>query len=146
LDYKEEIELNKFDNIRVVTNPLIRWIFIIAGFIFVIIGIIGMFLPLLPTTVFLLLAAACFARSSEKFYIWLHTNKYFGKYISSYRAGNGMTVRSKIMAISVLWITILISVYFSMDKLYIVILLLAILAGVTIHLIKIPTTKINEQE
>jgi uncharacterized membrane protein YbaN (DUF454 family) len=63
------------------TNSLSRWVLIITGTLFVGIGTIGIFLPLLPTTPFLLLAAACYARSSHKFYNWLLNNKYFGDYI-----------------------------------------------------------------
>jgi uncharacterized membrane protein YbaN (DUF454 family) len=134
------------NKLKVSQNPVVKLIFMIAGFVFVAIGIAGMFLPLLPTTVFLLLAAACFARSSEKFYNWLHTNKYFGRYLSTYRSSGGMSKASKVNAIIVLWLTILASAYFSLDKIYIVILLFIIAIGVTIHLIRIPTIKEHAQE
>ncbi|MCC6972236.1 MAG: YbaN family protein, partial [Phycisphaerales bacterium] len=67
------------------------------------IGILGMFLPVLPTTIFFILAAWCFARSSEKFHHWLHHNRLFGKYLRNFRNGHGMTLGSKIFSIAFLW-------------------------------------------
>ena len=127
--------------IKLATNPLARWIFIVSGFVLTGIGIAGMFLPLLPTTVFLLLAAWCFARSSERFYDWLHKNKLFGKYLSDYSSGKGMTIGSKIFSIVFLWTGILYSVFFATELLYIRILLLIIAAGVSWHLLAIKTSE-----
>jgi len=116
-------------------------VLLIGGFVLVGVGILGMFLPLLPTTIFLLLAAWCFARSSERFYRWVHYNRLFGKYIRDYQTGKGMTLLSKIVSISVLWIGILISAYWGTDVFYIRLLLLAIALGVTWHLVVIKTNK-----
>ena len=126
--------------VKITSNPFLRWLFIISGFLLTGIGIAGMFLPILPTTVFLLLAAWCFARSSEKFYNWLHKNKFFGKYLSDYRSGRGMTLGSKIFSISFLWTGILYSVFFATELLYVRILLLLIAIGVTWHLLAIKTS------
>ena len=123
------------DEIKLVENPVLRLLLFISGFILIGVGVLGMFLPLLPTTVFLLLAAWCFARSSERFYRWVHYNRLFGKYIRDYQTGRGMTKGSKIVTISVLWIGILISAYWGTDSLYIRLLLIAIAAGVTWHLV-----------
>ena len=68
------------------------------GSTFVAIGTIGIFVPGLPTTVFMILAAACYIRSSEKLYNWLIQNKTFGKYIKDFREGKGMPRRAKIIA------------------------------------------------
>lgn len=130
----------KKEEFRPHDNPVIRWVLITAGVLLVAIGIVGVFLPLLPTTVFFLLAAWCFARSSEKFYRWLHNNKLFGKYISDYRAGRGMTIKSKVISISVLWAGILASGLFLTENLYVRILLVFIAVGVTWHLAAIKTT------
>lgn len=136
--------MNKIENIdelKINSNPLVRWILLISGTILLSIGILGMFLPLLPTTVFFILAAWCFARSSEKFYHWLHHNKFFGKYLSSYRRGNGMTIMSKTVSLLILWAGIGYSVIFATSILYIQILLLAIAIGVSWHLLSIKTMK-----
>ena len=71
---------------------------ITTGTFFVGLGIIGIFLPLLPTTPFLLLAAACYARSSKRFYNWLLNNKWFGNYIKNYRERKGIPLQIKIIS------------------------------------------------
>ena len=120
-------------------NPVVRWVLLIGGFVLVGIGVLGMFLPLLPTTVFFLLAGWCFARSSQKFHNWLHNNRFFGKYLANYRSKNGMTRGSKLFSIAFLLLGISISVLFLTDNLYIRILLAAIAIGVTWHLLAIKT-------
>ena len=123
------------------SNQLFRWILIIAGTIFLGFGIIGIFLPILPTTPFLLLSAACYARSSQRFYNWLMNNKWFGNYIKNYREGRGVPLKFKIFTISLLWITILTSIYFIINNFWIEIILIMIAIGVTIHIITIKTYK-----
>ena len=120
-------------------NPVMRWVLLISGFVLVGIGVLGMFLPLLPTTVFFLLAAWCFARSSERFHFWLHNNRLFGKYLSNYNKRGGMTLGSKIFSIAFLLAGISVSVLFLTENLYIRILLAAIAVGVTWHLLAIKT-------
>ncbi|HMS66463.1 MAG TPA: YbaN family protein [Ignavibacteria bacterium] len=134
--------MNNPENIKelkIHSNPLLRWILIISGVLLVGIGILGMFLPILPTTVFFLLAAWCFARSSEKFYKWLHENRLFGKYLSNYSRGNGMTLKSKAFSLSVLWLGIGYSSIFATSLLYVRILLLLIAVAVTWHILAIKT-------
>src|SRR3990172_11309199 len=130
--------INK-DEIKLVENPVIRWVLFISGFLLLGLGIAGMFLPLLPTTIFLLLAAWCFARSSERFYRWVHYNRLFGKYIRDYQTGKGMTFRSKIINLLILWAGILISAYWGSDNFYIRLLLIVIAIGVTWHLVVLKT-------
>ncbi|MPM05077.1 Inner membrane protein YbaN [bioreactor metagenome] len=120
---------------------LLKAFLIVIGFIAVGLGILGMFLPILPTTPFLLLAAACFAKSSDKFYHWLLNNRWFGSYIKNYREGKGIPLKIKIMALSFLWSTILISIVFFLDNIHVQVLLFAIAAAVTIHISLIKTKK-----
>ncbi len=89
---------------------IIRIIWILLGSLFVAIGTIGIFVPGLPTTVFLILAAACYVRSSERLYNWLIRNKRFGKYIKDFREGKGMPQRAKIIALSMMTIFILLAI------------------------------------
>jgi len=89
---------------------IIRIFWILLGSLFVGIGTIGIFVPGLPTTVFLILAAACYIRSSEKLYNWLIKNKTFGKYIKDFREGKGMPQRAKIIALSMMTIFILLAI------------------------------------
>ena len=90
---------------------LIRILWITLGSTFVAIGTIGIFVPGLPTTVFMILAAACYVRSSEKLYNWLIRNKTFGKYIKDYREGKGMPMRARIFAQSMMTIFIFLAVF-----------------------------------
>jgi uncharacterized protein len=130
-------------DVKISLKPIVRWTLLFAGTVFVGIGILGIFLPLLPTTVFLLMAAWCYARSSKKFYDWLHHNKFFGKYLKNYREGKGITVASKIFIIAVLWGGILYSI-FATQSIAIQLLLLTIAIGVTIHIVVIPTDRSNQ--
>ena len=82
--------VKKSNQMDLISNKFFRFLLIIAGTIFLVFGIIGIFLPILPTTPFLLLAAACYARSSKRFYNWLMNNKWFGNYIKNYNEGRGV--------------------------------------------------------
>ncbi|RRV07960.1 DUF454 domain-containing protein [Pseudomonas sp. v388] len=89
----------------------VRYILLGIGWLSVALGVIGIFLPILPTTPFLLLAAACFARSSPRFYNWLVNNKRLGPWIGDYLQGNGMPVKAKVYAIGLMWASISLSCY-----------------------------------
>jgi len=117
----------------------VRALWITAGTISLALGIIGIVLPVLPTTPFLLLTAYCYDRGSERLHKWLMDNRVFGDYIRNYSEGRGIPMRAKVTAISVLWVTIGISAYFFMPWLWVRILLIMIAVAVTIHLIRLPT-------
>lgn len=119
--------------------PIRKTLLIIIGWISVVLGVIGIFLPLLPTTPFLLLAAACFVRSSPRFYQWLVDHPRLGKYIIYYLNGQGIPVKAKIMAISLIWITIGSSVIWIVPIFWVRVLLLIIAVSVSIYLIRQPT-------
>ena len=90
-------------------NPLLRYCLLTIGWLSVALGMLGIFLPLLPTTPFLLLAAACFMRSSKRFYLWLVEHPRLGPWIRDYLAGEGIPRKAKIYAISLMWVSIGIS-------------------------------------
>ena len=119
----------------------VRILLIIAGTLFMGLGIIGIFVPVLPTTPFLLLAAACYARSSQRFYDWLLSNKYFGNYIRSYLERKGIPLKVKVLTIILLWITIGSSVAFAVQSLVVRLILVLIALGVSIHILCIRTLK-----
>ena len=85
---------------RETKNPVAKILWIILGSFFVVVGAIGAVVPGLPTTLFLILAAACYIRSSQKLYDWLITNKTFGPYLKDYREGKGMPKNAKILAVN----------------------------------------------
>jgi uncharacterized membrane protein YbaN (DUF454 family) len=125
----------------VTASRIVRGLLIFAGTLFVGLGVLGIFLPLLPTTPFLLLAAACYARSSNRFYHWLLNNRWFGKYIKNYREERGIPSRVKISTISILWITIALSAYFATESFLVRAILILIAMGVTIHILAMRTLK-----
>lgn len=124
---------------RVHRNRVIRQMLVVAGTIFVGLGILGIFIPVLPTTPFLLLAAACYARSSERFYQWLLNHRWFGNYIKTYQEGKGIPLRAKAISISLIWLTILSAVLFIVHPFIVRIILIVIAAGVTLYLLSLPT-------
>jgi uncharacterized protein len=95
---------------RVARNPILRYVWLGLGLFFTGLGFLGYILPGLPGTVFILIAVYFFARSSPRFYNWLLNNKMFGTLIRDWRAGKGLSLKAKLMAISVIALTISISV------------------------------------
>jgi hypothetical protein len=89
----------------------VRFVLQAIGWLSVALGVIGIFLPVLPTTPFLLLAAACFARSSPRFYSWLVNHKRLGPWIRDYLDGNGIPLKGKVYAIGLMWTSIGVSCY-----------------------------------
>lgn len=123
-----------------------KYLLITAGVISLTLGTIGIFLPLLPTTPFLLLSAACFIRSSERLYNWLINHKLFGKYIKNYIKYRAVSIKLKVCTIALLWATVSISIL-SIDIIWIRILLVIIAVGVTTHLLMLKTMdKIQVEE
>ncbi len=120
-------------------SPLKKWTLIIAGSISLGLGVLGIFLPLLPTTVFLLIAAACYARSSDRLYEWLLSHRLFGSYIRNWREHKAITRRTKITILSVLWGTLAITGFFAVHLLLIRLVLLAVGIGVTTFILNIKT-------
>jgi uncharacterized membrane protein YbaN (DUF454 family) len=116
-----------------------KWTLVISGIIALGLGVLGIFLPLLPTTVFLLIAAACFARSSDRLYDWLLTHKWFGPYIRNWREHKAMPVKSKIVILVLLWVTLSFSAFWVIDIFAVRILLLLIGAGVTLFILRMKT-------
>jgi uncharacterized protein len=111
----------------------------LIGGIAVVLAILGVFLPLLPTTPFLLLASACFARGSTRLHTWLLNNRVFGKYIRNYEQGRGIPLRGKVTALGMLWASIGYSAY-TVGNTALVALLISIAIGVTIYLcVFVPT-------
>jgi uncharacterized membrane protein YbaN (DUF454 family) len=121
-----------------------RRLLIGAGTLSTALGIIGVFIPILPTTPFLLLAAACYMRSSERFYQWLVNNRVFGSYIRNYIEGRGMPIRMKIFTILLLWLAIGLSITFGVQNIVVRIVLICIAIGVTAHIALIKKRKVED--
>jgi uncharacterized membrane protein YbaN (DUF454 family) len=119
-------------------NPVIRYILFTIGWISFVLGIIGILLPVLPTTPFLLLSAACFLRSSPRFYIWLTEHRWWGKYIRYYLNGEGIPRRIKILIIVMLWITILTSALLIVKIHWLSVMMISVATVISIYIFRQP--------
>ncbi len=116
-----------------------KYLFIILGSISLGLGLLGIFLPVLPTTPFLLLSAALYMRSSSALYQWLITHPRLGTYILLFREQKALPLRIKIISITMLWTTILLSCYLTWQYRWIPCLLIAIAVAVTYHILSFKT-------
>jgi len=123
-------------------NPLLRVLWVGLGCLFVGLGAIGAVVPGMPTTVFLVLAAACFIRSSQRLYDWLISNKTFGPYLKDYREGKGIPRRAKVLALSMIVIFVSFAVFYAIEVTQIKILVGFIgLIGFLFVFFKVPAAK-----
>jgi uncharacterized protein len=122
-------------------SRLIRTLLIALGSVSVGLAVLGIFLPILPTTPFLLLAAWCYARSSRRFYVWLMTHRIWGKYLRDYTSGKGVPLRLKMWTLTLLWAAIFVSAFLVVEKTWVRVLLIVIACGVSIHILRIRTMK-----
>lgn len=129
---------------KVERHHLVRLLFLVAGLLCVGLGLLGALLPLLPTTPFLLLAAACFARSSTRMHHWLHHNRLFGAYIQRYRAGDGMPLRAKVMTLLVMWLSLGYSAVVAVPAHWwpLAVILLLIGVATTVHILRLKTYRL----
>lgn len=121
-------------------HRLVRWFFVGLGSLLVGIGVLGIFLPLLPSTVFFLMAAGCYGKSSPGAYRWLTTNRFFGRHLKDYKEERGATLGAKVMSIGSLWVGIGLTEYFVGD-LWIRLALGLIAIAVTVHLVRLRTIR-----
>ncbi len=128
--------------VREVKNPLVRFLWVGLGCLFVGLGAIGAVVPGMPTTVFLVLAAACFIRSSQKLYDWLISNKTFGPYLKDYREGKGIPLRAKVLALSLIVIFVSFAVFYALEVIQIKVLVGLIgIIGFLFVFFKVPAAK-----
>lgn len=119
------------------SSPVIRALFVILGLVSFGLGVLGIFLPLLPTTPFLLLSAYLFVRSSSRLYQWLINHRVFGRYIHDYIEKRSIPKRVKWYTLALLWASILWCIASLELGNLPRILLLAVAVGVTIHVVKL---------
>ena len=123
-------------------NLFIKVLWISLGSFFVVLAAIGVALPGIPTTPFLILAAACYIRSSQKLYDWLISNKTFGPYLKDYREGKGIPKKAKILAISMIVLFVGSSVIFGIESLNLKIAVGALgLTGLLYVIFRVPVAK-----
>lgn len=118
----------------------IKYFYLVTGTLSIILGTIGIFLPVLPTVPFLLLALFCFGKSSERAYNLIINNKYFGKTLKDYKDGKGLTTFVKVKAILFLSLGIGFSIY-KIQSLHPRIFLVIVWFAVSIHILMIKNRK-----
>ena len=120
---------------------MLRYLFITFGTIFLGLGVIGVFVPVLPTTPFLLLSAACYVRSSNRLYSWLINHKLFSKFVRDFRESRAISLRNKIISILSMTLMIALSIFIFAEAFYIKLILLILGAVGFIVILSIPTLK-----
>lgn len=118
-----------------------KWILTILGLVSLGLGVLGAFLPVLPTTPLLLLAAALFLRSHKGLYEWLMNHPKLGPYIKNFMVHKAIPLRIKVVAITTLWITLLYCAIFVAEHWALRLMFIAIAIGVTIHILSYKTLK-----
>jgi uncharacterized membrane protein YbaN (DUF454 family) len=113
------------------------WIF--GGSVCVGLGVLGIFLPVLPTTPFLLLAAYCYGRSSKRFYHWLVNSSWVGDTIRNYQSGYGIPLKQKALTLTLLWLTMGSTIGFMTFAWWLKVVLVVVATSVTIHLVRMKT-------
>ena len=119
-----------------------RIFLIVVGSLSLVFGIVGIFVPMLPTTPFLLLSAAAWVKASPKLYTWLINHKLFGEYIRNYREHRAIPLRAKIVSVSLVWITIGYCIFAVVDEWWWAQVLMALLAtAISWHILSFKTLK-----
>ena len=120
---------------------MLKYLFLTFGTIFLGLGIIGVFVPVLPTTPFLLLSAACYVRSSNRLYSWLINHKLFGKFVRDFRESRSISLRNKIISLFSMTLMIALSAFLFVEALYLKLILLILGVVGFIVILSIPTLK-----
>jgi uncharacterized protein len=123
-------------------QKIVRALLFAAGTLSLGLGAVGIFMPILPTTPFLLLSAACYMRSSKRMHKWLLGNRWFGEYIRNYQEGKGIPFKTKLLTLGLLWAAIIYASFIVLDEVLIAqVALLLIAFGVSFHILRLPTFK-----
>ena len=118
-----------------------KYLFAFLGTVSLVLGIMGIFLPVLPTTPFLLLSAAMYMRSSQRLYEWLMSHKHLGAYIKNFREHKALPLRVKTVSVTMVWITLLYCAIFVAEEWWMRAMFITIAIGVTIHILSYRTLK-----
>jgi uncharacterized membrane protein YbaN (DUF454 family) len=120
-------------------SATVRWLLRFVGILSVVVGVVALLIPILPTTPFLLLAAACFIRSSDRFYEWLIGHRWLGPPVRDYRERGGMTLRLKAASIATIWCSVVFSSVLVLGSWPARVGLAVVAAVVTAHLLSLRT-------
>ena len=118
-----------------------KYLYVVLGTISLVLGIIGIFMPVLPTTPFLLLTAALYFRSSDRLYAWLMGHRYLGPYIKNFRENKAIPLNVKIVSVGMVWITLLYCTLFVADVWWMRLMFISIAVGVSVHILHYRTLR-----
>ena len=118
-----------------------NYILVALGTLFLVLGVIGIFIPVLPTTPFLLLAASLYLKGSKPVYDRLMANEYLGVYIKNFKENRAIPLRVKVTSVRMVWVTLLYCAFFVAKVWWMSLLFIAIATGVTIHILRFKTLK-----
>ena len=116
-------------------------LYTVLGSLSLALGILGIFLPVLPTTPFLLLSAAMYVRGSHRLYDWLMNHRHLGPYIKNFREHQALPLRVKVVSVSMVWATLLYCACFVAKEWWMSVMFIAIATGVTVHILSYKTLK-----
>ena len=123
-------------------SPAVRWVFVILGWLFFVLGIIGALLPVMPTAPFILLSAGCWARSSRRFHFWLVNHKYFGKYVRDWEDYRAVPLYAKWLAAIMMTISTTMMFYrLPADMIWLAWVMAIVCTGVVIYLFRLPNAE-----
>ncbi len=126
------------------SNPTVRWIFLILGWLFFVLGIIGALLPVMPTAPFILLAAGCWARSSRRFHFWLINHRFFGKFVRDWEANHAVPRYAKWLATIMMTISTSMLFYrLPADMMWVAWVVAVVCSGVAIYLFRLPDAQLT---
>lgn len=118
-----------------------KYLLVVLGSVALVLGIVGIFLPLLPTTPFLLLAAALYFRSSPRLYDWLLSHRHLGPYIRNFRENRAIPLRVKIVSVSLVWVTLLYCTFFVAESLLLRLFFVLLATAISAHILHYRTLK-----
>jgi uncharacterized protein len=118
-----------------------RVLLMAIGLLSLLSGIVGIFVPIWPTTCFLLLSTACFSRSSDRLYRWMNSNSWFGSHVRQYRETGSIDGRVRNLSLFSLWAALLLSIALVKASVWLLVALLSIGIAVSVHLLKLPVQK-----
>lgn len=116
-------------------------IYVLTGSVFLFLGVLGIFLPLLPTTPFLLLSAALYMRGSDRLYDWLLSRRIIGEYIRNFRETKAIPLKAKIVSVSMIWVTMFYCILLVINNVWLRLLLIGIALAVTVYIFNYRTLR-----
>lgn len=135
----QSLEHSYSGTVKQAKHPAMRWLFLLLGIVFFILGIIGLLLPVMPTAPFILLSAACWARGSKRFYLWLINHKYFGKFIRDWEERHAVPRYAKWLACIMMTLSGTMLFYqLPAEKIWMAWGVAAVFTGVGIYLWRLP--------